>query len=80
MALRWLGRCRFLFRVAGAHLCVWLRQVPQAPKRPPSAEAPDSNQKIAVRIRDIPNKTKGTAVGLPLLYAIFIFLNSFLFF
>ena len=55
-ALRWLGRCRFLF--AGADFCVALVSPPSA-QAPPMAEALDSNRQSAARTRHIPIHNEG---------------------
>ena len=55
-ALRWLGRCRFLF--AGAKFFVALVSPPSA-QAPPMPEALDSNRQNAVRIRHIPIPNEG---------------------
>ena len=55
-ALRWSGRCRFLY--AGAYFSVALVSSPSA-QPPPMAEAVDSDPQNAIRIRHIPIQKEG---------------------
>ena len=55
-ALRWLGRCRFLF--AGAYFSVALVSSPSA-QAPPMAEALDSNPHGPTRTRQVPIDNAG---------------------